>query len=83
VASKPGSGIEAGRECNERVRSQQLSLLHHRESDYSNALERRFYVLAAQAASTSNERSPESIIAARSSAISVARNVALKRDVFR
>jgi hypothetical protein len=35
---------EAGRECNERVRLQQLSLFNHRESDYVSALERRFFV---------------------------------------
>ena len=39
------SVAEAGRESNDRVSPQQLSLLHHRESDYSSALERRFFVM--------------------------------------
>lgn len=35
---------EAGREFNERVRPEQLSLFNHRESYYISALERRFFV---------------------------------------
>jgi hypothetical protein len=64
---------EAGREFNERVSPQQLSLIDHRESDYSSALERRFFCDAAHTASRSHKRIPESLIASGSNEISVAR----------
>src|SRR5688572_28235756 len=38
------SMAEAGRECSQPVRPQQLSLFNHRESNYTTALERRFFV---------------------------------------
>lgn len=64
---------EAGREFNERVHPQQLSLIDHRESDYINALERRFFRDAAHTAGVSHKRIPESIIASCSNEIGVAR----------
>jgi len=64
---------EAGREFNERVRPQQLSLIDHRESDYSNALETALFRDAAHTASTSHKKIPESIIASCSNEIGVAR----------
>jgi hypothetical protein len=64
---------EAGRESNERVHAQQLSLINYRESDYNSARERRFFCDAAHAASSSNQRIPESLIASGSNEIRVAR----------
>lgn len=64
---------EAGRESNERIGQQQLSLIDHRESDYINALETALLRDAAHAASTSHKRIPESIITSGSNEISVAR----------
>jgi hypothetical protein len=53
------SMAEAGRESNERVGPQQLSLFNNRESDYTDALERRLFRDTAHTAGTSNKRFPE------------------------
>jgi hypothetical protein len=50
---------EAGRESNDRISMQQLSLFNHRESDYTHALERRIFRDAAHTTGSSNKRFPE------------------------
>jgi hypothetical protein len=64
---------EAGREFNEAMCPQQLSLIDHRESDYIDALETALFRAAAHAARISHKRIPESSIASGSSEIGVAR----------
>jgi hypothetical protein len=64
---------EAGRESSQQIRSEQLSLLHHREEDYTSALARPLLGRPAHSFGTSNERFPESTTAGSSSQKSIAR----------